>query len=94
MRDIEAAYRDALVEEYEGYARAGRTKDAEHVAGILKDRYSYDVAGETEGDDGKKAAKESSQVPEKAEAEKPPENAVDPKPRRTPRAKPAQGEDK
>lgn len=93
MRDIEAAYKDALVEEYEGYVRAGRTEDAEHVAGLLKDRYSYDVAGEV-GDDGAKKAEKDPQPPEKAEAEKLPENATDPKPRRTPRAKPSQGEDK
>jgi len=87
MRDIEAAYKDALVEEYEGYVRAGRTEEAEHVAGILKDRYGYDA--------GKRNAKEAAPaVSEKAAEEKPPESAVDPKPRRTPRAKPAQGEDK
>ncbi len=94
MRDIEAAYKDALVEEYEGYVRAGRTEDAEHVAAILKDRYSHDVVSESEGDGAKKTAKESPQPAEKAAEEKPPEAAVDPKPRRTPRAKAAQGEDK
>jgi hypothetical protein len=93
MRDIEAAYKDALIEEYEGYMRAGRTDDAEHVAGILKDRYSYDIASGAGDGDAKTAAKKSPQPSEKAEAEKLPENATDPKPRRTPRAKPA-SEDK
>jgi len=87
MRDIEAAYKEALVEEYEGYVRAGRTEDAEHVAGILKDRYGYDA--------GKRNAEEAAPVvSEKAAEEKPPEAAVDPKPRRAPRGKPAQGEEK
>lgn len=94
MRDIETAYKDALIDEHEGYVRAGRIEDAEHVAGILKDRYGHSIASESEGDDDKTAAKEPPQAPEKADAEKLPENAMDPKPRRTPRAKPAQDEDK
>jgi hypothetical protein len=94
MRDIEAAYKDALIEEYEGYRRAGRTEDAEHVADILKDRYGHSVASESKGDDGKAAAKEAPQPAEKADMEKPSENATDPKPRRTPRVKPSQGEEK
>lgn len=87
MRDIEAAYKDALVEEYEGYVRAGRSDDAEHVAGVLKDRFGYD-AGRAKAEEAAPAA------PEKATEEKPPEAAVDPKPRRTTRAKPSQGEGK
>jgi hypothetical protein len=44
MRDIETAYKDALIDEHEGYVRAGRIEDAEHVAGILKDRYGHTTA--------------------------------------------------
>lgn len=85
MRDIEAAYKDALIEEHAGYVRAKRTAEAEQVAQVLRDRYGYDVDGES---------KKETPAPEKADAERPPEAAVDPKPRRTPRAKPSQGEDK
>lgn len=88
MRDIEAAYKDALIEEHAGYVRAGRTEDAEHVAATLKDRYDHDVTNEgieAPAPEPKKAEAE------KADAGKAPEAAVDPKPRRTPRVKPASG---
>lgn len=88
MRDIEAAYKDALIEEHAGYVRASRTAEAEQVAQVLRDRYGHDVGGEK----SKKA--ESAPAAERADVAKPPEAAVDPKPRRTPRAKPSQGEDK
>ena len=91
MRDIEAAYKDALIDEHEGYVRAGRTAEAEQVAEALKDRYDYDV-DKRDGD--AKKEKEPSSAPERADAEKAPETAVDPKPRRTTRVKPSQGEDK
>lgn len=90
MRDIEAAYKDALIEEHASYVRASRTAEAEEVAQVLRDRYGHDVDGEG----GNEKSEKETPAPEKAEAEKPPEAAVDPKPRRTPRAKPSQGEDK
>lgn len=92
MRDIEAAYKDALIEEHAGYVRANRTAEAEQVAQVLRDRYGHDIDGGG-GDERLKKA-ESAQAPEKAQAEKAPEAAVDPKPRRSPRAKPSASEDK
>jgi hypothetical protein len=85
MRDIEAAYKDALVEEYEAYVRANRKADAEQVAAVLKDRYDHDVAEQ----DSDTEEKKPSPAPERADAEKAPENTAEPKPRRTPRAKTA-----
>lgn len=91
MRDIEAAYKDALIEEYEGYVRGGRTAEAEQVAEVLKGRYNHDVAKKGAAAEPEKKA---DSAPEKADAEKAPEAAVDPKPRRTTRARPSQGEGK
>lgn len=83
MRDIDAAYKDALVEEYEGYVRAGRSADAKQVAAVLKDRYDHDVAKQ----DSDTEEKKPSPAPERADAEKAPENTAEPKPRRTARGK-------
>ena len=89
-RDIKADMKAALIDEYDGYVRAGRKADAEGVAKVLKDEYDHDV--------DKKASEEkpklASTLPERADAEKPPENTDEPKPRRGPRAKPAQGDAK
>lgn len=92
MRDIEAAYKDALIEEHASYVRANRTAEAEQVAQVLRDRYDHDVADKGEAEKPKKA--EQAPAAERADAAKPPEAAVDPKPRRAPRAKPSQSEDK
>lgn len=77
MRDIEGDYKRAYLEEYESYRRAGRPEDAERIAGILRDHYDHEV------DDDKAKAE-----PERADAEKPPENATPARPARQPR-KPA-----
>jgi hypothetical protein len=89
MRDIEAAYKDALIEEHASYVRANRTAEAEQVAQVLRDRYDHDV---TRGGDDEQA--DQAPTSERADVEKLPEAAVDPKPRRAPRAKPSQGGDK
>ncbi|GAA1065207.1 hypothetical protein [Streptomyces asiaticus] len=82
MRDIKADMKAALVQEYEGYVRAGRSAEADQVAKVLKDQYGHDVA-KTDGDGAEKEAKaEPKPAPERADAEKPPEAAVEPKPRR------------
>jgi len=73
MRDIEAAYKDALIEEYEGYMRAGRSEDAEQVAAVLKGDYGYDVV-KPDGEAKKASTPETKAVP------RPPEAAVEPKP--------------
>lgn len=90
MRDIEAAYKDALLEEHASYVRAGREAEAEHVAGVLKGQYGHDVAKKSNEDGGEKE-KKPEPAPERADAEKAPEAAVEPKPRRTTRTKPADG---
>ncbi|HEY9375179.1 MAG TPA: hypothetical protein VIU94_43105 [Streptomyces sp.] len=82
---MDAAYRAALVDEYAAYRRAGRTTDASQVAAVLRDQYGVEV------EPAKEKAAETA-APERAD-QKPPEAAVDPKPRRTPRAKPGQGKD-
>lgn len=43
MNDIEASYRRALIEEYEGYRRAGQDDRAKGVAAVLRDQYGYEV---------------------------------------------------
>jgi hypothetical protein len=79
MRDIEAAYRDALIEEYEAYVRANRKADAKQVAAALKDRYDHDVA---EPDGNAEQDKKPAPAPERADAEKAPENTAERAPQR------------
>jgi hypothetical protein len=43
MRDIEADYRAAYLDEHALCLRAGRTERAEEVAAILRDRFGVDV---------------------------------------------------
>ena len=45
IRDIQADYRAAMIEEYNSYVTAGRKADAEHVARVLKYTFDYDVSG-------------------------------------------------
>jgi hypothetical protein len=68
VRDIKADYKRALVEEYEAYRRSGRTSDAEQVAAMLRDHYGHEVEVD---------------APERADAERPPEDTAKPKPART-----------
>jgi hypothetical protein len=77
LRDVDADYKAAYVDEYRSYKQAGRHEDAARVAAILRDRYGVDVdAAEAEA---------PVQRPEPGEAETtaaapPPEAAVEPKP--------------
>lgn len=87
MRDIKADMKAAMIQEYEGYVRAGRETDAEHVAKVLKDQYGHDVAKQEGGDE---RGKNATTLPERADEEKAPEDTAEPKPRRAPRAKPAE----
>jgi hypothetical protein len=98
MRDIKDAYRLALVEEYEGYQRAGRDADAQQVAEVLLKHYGVDVAPKkTEPAKPEPAKPESADVdddaPERADAERPPEDTAKPPAKRGPGRprKPAQG---
>lgn len=75
VRDVEAAYRDAHLEEYRSYVAAGRLEDAEYVAAVLKSTYGVDVKA-------KSKPKPEPVAPERADVEQPPEAAVEPKPRR------------
>lgn len=95
MRDVDAAYKAALVDEYASYRRAGRTADASQVAAVLRDQYGVEVEPVKESakqEPAKDKAVETA-APERVD-EKPPEATVDPKPRRTPRVKPSQTEGK
>jgi hypothetical protein len=81
-RDIQAAYRDAMIEEHAAYKNAGRAEDAAHVADTLKARFDYDVdasSGPADPPDEEKAP-EKPAAPEHAAAEKAPETAAEPKP--------------
>lgn len=91
-RDVKADMKAALIQEHEGYLRANRTSDAEYVASVLKDQYGHDVA-KKDGADAEKKKPESA-APERADAKKLPEAAVEPKPQRTVRSKPAQSDGK
>jgi hypothetical protein len=75
MTDIQAAYKLAFIEEYEGYRRAGRDADAEQVATILREHYGHEVAPKA-----KAKAKPEQDAPERTDAERLPENATPAKP--------------
>lgn len=77
MRDIDGDYRRALLDEYTGYVRAGRTDDAEQVAQVLREQYGHEVPS------GEPAA------PERADVPKLPEAAVEPKPQHAERPEPS-----
>lgn len=88
MRDIKADVEAALIQEHDGYVRAGRKADAEGVAKVLKDEYGHDVAKQSDSGDGAAKAEKQDPAPERADVQKAPENTAEPKPRRGPRAKP------
>lgn len=92
MSSVDDRYKAALIEEHDGYVRAGRKSDAEGVAKVLKEQYGHEVA--KQGDDDGEKPRLASTLPESADAEKAPENTAEPKPRRGPRAKTAQDESK
>lgn len=83
MRDIKDAYRQALVEEHEAYVRAGRTAEAEHVAGVLSKHYGVDVAPQ-KAETAETAETESEDAPERADKDRPPENTAKPPAKRGP----------
>ncbi|MEW2250396.1 hypothetical protein AB0907_24015 [Streptomyces sp. NPDC006975] len=81
VRDVEADYKAAYIAEHASYKASGRTKDADAVAEILRDRYGYDVDAPEEP----QQEEEQEETPEEGEpettaAEAPPEAAVEPKP--------------
>lgn len=82
-RDIKADIKAALIDEHDGYVRAGRTADARGVAKVLKDEHDHDVDKEASEEKPKLAHT----LPQRADVEKPAENTAEPKPRRSPRAK-------
>ncbi|MEU3281778.1 hypothetical protein [Streptomyces antibioticus] len=83
IRDVDAAVRQAMIEEWASYAAAGRTVQAAHVARVLLADYGHDVhAGETEQE--REEAVEPA-APENTAAAAPPEAVVEPKPETTAR---------
>lgn len=92
MSSVTDRYKTALIEEHESYVRSGRTKDAAQVAKVLKEQHDYDVS---DHDDPKDKGRLAATLPETVEAEKPAENAAEPRPRRGgSRANKAQDESK
>lgn len=87
-RDVDAAYKAALVDEYESYLRAGRQAAADQVARVLLAEHGYNVRG-----DGKEETETAVVSPaENAAASEPKETAVEAKPdstRQAPAAKKA-----
>lgn len=84
MRDIQRAYKDAMVAEYEALTRAGRKAEADHVKQQLSEQFGYSAADA----DADEASRESADEPvrESTDEPKPPEATVEPKPgRRGPR---------
>ena len=90
MSSVDDRYKAALIEEHDSYVRSGRTDDAKGVAKVLKDQYDHDVT--KQDDDSEDKPKLASTLPETAEAQKPPENTAEPKPRRGARTRPAEGD--
>lgn len=74
IRDIDADYRAAYLEEYEAYKRGGHREAAERIAGILRDDFNHDVDAKTKRQTAKKAS-----APERAD-QKAPEQMVPEKP--------------
>lgn len=74
IRDVDADYRAAYIEEYESYKRAGLDEQAENVAQILRDGYGHEVDVKSKRQTAKRAS-----APERAD-QKAPEEAVPPKP--------------
>lgn len=92
MSSVDERYKAALIEEHDGYVRSGRAEDAKGVARVLKDQYDHDVS-KKDDDDGEDKPRLSSTLPENAAADRPTEDAAEPKSRRTTRVK-TQGESK
>lgn len=80
MRDIEADYRTAMVDEYESLRRAGRAEAAAHVAKALREQYGHDVEPQAAEQPEPPAPPEP--VKERADIAPPPENTAEPQPKR------------
>lgn len=80
MRDIKGDYQRAYLEEYESYRRAGRSDDAKHIAGILRDHYGHEVEGDANSEPKKPETSEKPDTPERADKERMPEDTAKPKP--------------
>jgi hypothetical protein len=85
MRDIDQAYREGMLAEYKALRGAGRSEEADHVAAALKSTYGVDVEGPHKAPEPEKKTAEASAAPERADAERPPEDTAEPKPQRAPR---------
>jgi hypothetical protein len=73
VRDVDAAYKAALIEEHQGYLQRGETKKAGAVAKILMDKHDHDVDPPAKKQTAKKAA-----APERADLRRPAENTAEP----------------
>jgi hypothetical protein len=77
---IDDRYRRALVEEYESYVRADRTEEAEHVAGVLREQYGYDVDEQARPKEPVQQTEAEPRLPEAAVAPKPEPPTAEAKP--------------
>lgn len=75
MRDIQRAYREAMVEEYTSLVRGGRAAEAKHVQRELREQF-----GLTVGDDDTAPPPPPPPAPERADEPRPPEDTAEPKP--------------
>lgn len=75
MRDIQRAYRDAMVHEYEALLRGGRASEARHVGRELKKQFGLDV-----DPDDAPPPPPPPPVKEATVESRPPEDAAEPKP--------------
>lgn len=76
VRNFDADFKAALVDEHEGYKRAGRTEAADAVAKVLLDQFDHDVTPKRKPG---RPLKEETPESERADV-KAPETAVPPKP--------------
>jgi Lsr2 len=90
-RDIDGDYREARIQAYHAYLRAGRTDRAEAVAAVLRERHGYEVEPtkkekpvKTDDSDEPPAP---GPAPERADLGPTPENTAEPAPE--PPAKPS-----
>ncbi|MFF8406904.1 hypothetical protein ACF06P_35415 [Streptomyces sp. NPDC015684] len=82
MKAVDDRYKAGLIDEYQSYVRAKRTKEAEGVAQVLRDQYDYDVDSQDDDEpkEGTPESTDTGKAPENTAASSPPEAAVEPKP--------------
>lgn len=75
MRDVQRAYRDAMVEEYASLVRGGRVAEARHVRRQLREQFGVNV-----GSDDAPPPPDPAPVAERVDEPRAPEDTAEPKP--------------